>query len=165
MIPDQSPPLQLKNWLPNTGSGFWRVCLLASLMVNLGVAGLLIGRVLHQGDRMGAGGRYEQVLPKKFFMDLPVERRRELRGFFHDSKPDFEKLRQTLGDQAQKLATELTAANYDASKASAVIDGFTIGADSQAAKSASLLKEFLAKLTPEERAQLAKAIQDRAAQK
>jgi hypothetical protein len=44
----------------------------------------------------------------------------------------------------------------------AAIDAFATGADSLAAKSANLAKQALAKLTPEERALLAKRIRERA---
>jgi uncharacterized membrane protein len=160
MTNPQSPKRNFLSWLPDTSSGFWRFCLLASLMLNLLVAGL-VGGIYFRGPPM-MGQRYGQFVPRKFFGELDHERRRELSGLFRDSKPDFEKLRHAGEGQATQLAAELTNANYDATKVNALIDSFTTGQDSVAAKSGAVLKDFFAKLKPEERVLLAKAIQERA---
>jgi hypothetical protein len=153
----------IKNWLPDTGHGFWRFCLLASLMLNLGIAGLVGGMFLRGPDMHGLGAaHYGQFVPREFFGSLARDRRHELAIIFRDSKPDFEKLRHASDDQAMKLAAELSSNSYDSSKVNALIDSFTTGPDSVAAKGGGLLKDFYAKLTSEERLSLAKEIMDRA---
>ena len=163
MTSDQKPKRTSRNWLPDTSSGFWRLCLLASLMLNLVVAGLVAGMFFRKGPmEFQAGARYGQFVPHKFMFELPHDRRRELSSIFRDSKPDFEKRRRAGDENAQKLAAEIVNPAYDAGKVNALIDSFTTGQDSVAAKGGAVLKDFFAKLTPEERLALAKDIQERA---
>ena len=152
-----------KSWLPDTGHGFWRICLLASLMVNLIVLGLLLGHNYRRNpmDRMSAAN-YMQFVPPRFFAELPRERRKELGEALRSNKPDFEKLRQQSVGNAEKVGEELTKPDFDAARVAALIDGFTTGPDSVAAKGGAVLKDFYGKLTADERALLAKAITDRA---
>lgn len=162
MMNDQTPKRPSVSWLPDTSSGFWRFCLLASLMLNLLVVGLLGGMAFRPPMNGQGAARYGQFVPRKFFGELERDRRHELAALFRDSKPDFEKLRQASNGEAVKLAAELSNSNYDANKVNALIDSFTIGQDSVAAKGGTVLKSFFAKLTPDERALLAKAILERA---
>jgi uncharacterized membrane protein len=153
----------IKNWLPDTGHGFWRFCLLASLMLNLAIAGLVGGMFLRGSEMRGVGAaHYGQFVPREFFGSLARDRRHELASIFRDSKPDFEKLRHASDDQALKLAAELSSPSYDATKVNALIDSFTTGPDSVAAKGGGVLKDFYAKLSSEERISLAKEIMQRA---
>ena len=131
-------------------------------MINLIVLGLLLGHnYRHNGmDKMGAAN-YLQFVPPRFFAELPRQRRQELVEAFRSSKPDFEKLRQQSAGNAEKVAAELVKPDFDAANVAALIDGFTTGPDSVAARGGAVLKGFYAKLTPDERAILAKAITDR----
>ena len=159
---DQQAPRSKFSWLPDTSHGIWRLCLLASLMLNIGIAGLLIGHVFNRNpmDRQGVAN-YNQFVPHKFFGDLPKDRRVELATAFRNNRPDFDKLRAQMGAHAEEIAAALADPNYDAAKINKLIDGFTTGPDSLAAKGGAVLKDFYAKLTPEERALLAKEIVDK----
>ncbi len=162
MTNEQNPKRGSLSWLPDTSSGFWRLCLLASLMLNLLVAGL-VGGMAFRGPMNGPGAaRYGQFVPRKFFGELERDRRHELSAIFRDSKPDFEKVRQASNGEALKLAAELSNSNYDVAKVNTLIDSFTIGPDSVAAKGGIVLKGFFTKLTPDERQLLAKVILERA---
>ena len=152
-----------KSWLPDTSHGVWRVCLIASLMINLVVLGLLVGHNYRRNpmDRLGAAN-YMQFVPPRFFAELPRDRRKELGEVFRANRPDFEKLRQQSAGNAEKVAAELVKPDFDANRVATLINDFTTGPDSVAAKGGTVLKDFYAKLTADERALLAKAIGDRA---
>lgn len=160
---DQNPNILRKSWLPDTSHGLWRLCLLASLMINVVILGLLLGHQYRNNpmDRPGAAN-YMQFVPRRFFMELAPERRRELGLAFRTSKADIQKARSVSTDNATKVAAELVRPDFDATRIAALIDGFTTGPDSVAARGGTVLKDFYAKLSPEERALLAKAIEDRA---
>ena len=150
------------SWLPDTSHGFWRLCLLASLMINVIILGILLGHHYRSNpmDRPGAAN-YMQFVPQRFFAELPRERRRELGLAFRASKVDLEKARLLSVGNAEKVAAELVKPDFDASHIAALIDSFTTGPESVAAKGGTVLKDFYAKLSPDERALLAKAIEDR----
>ncbi len=153
-----------KSWLPDTSHGFWRICLLASLMINLVVLGLLLGHRFNRNPMDHAGAaNYAQFVPPRFFAELPGDRRKELVGAFRANKQDFDKLRQLSMGNSQKVAVELAKPDFDINSVNTMIDSFTTGPDSVAAKGGTVLKEFYAKLTPDERKLLAKSIGDRAA--
>ena len=151
-----------KSWLPDTSHGLWRLCLLASLMINVIILGILLGHHYRSNpmDRPGAAN-YMQFVPQRFFAELPRERRRELGLAFRASKVDLEKARLLSVGNAEKVAAELVKPDFDASHIAALIDSFTTGPESVAAKGGTVLKDFYAKLSPDERALLAKAIEDR----
>jgi uncharacterized membrane protein len=159
---ENKPP---SNWLPDTSHGFWRFCLLASLLLNLIVAGVVIGGVWHHRGGPGGQAGFQQFAPARFFASLDSARRHELGDMLRGMRPEFDALRQKNGELAAQVATELEKPDYDPSKVSALIDTFTTGPDSMAAKGASVLKDFYAKLTPQERTALAKAIRERQARK
>lgn len=140
---------------------FWTGLLVLSLMLNLLIAGLMIGHFWQLGPQGRAGGpAYGQFAPGRFFADLARDRRHELGSALRASKQDIQKLRGQSDDNAQKLATELGQENYDPTKVNALIDGFTTGPESVAAGGGKVLKDFYAKLTPDERKQLAKDIRE-----
>ncbi len=150
-----------KAWLPDTSHGFWRICLLASLMVNLVIVGMLASLfVRNPMDRQGAAS-YQMIVPRKFFAGIGRDRRHELGEAFRATRPDFQRLRLEADDVAEQVAAELVSPSYDGNKVDALIDGFTTGPDSIASHGATVLKEFFAKLTPDERKELADDIQDR----
>ena len=150
-----------KAWLPDTSHGFWRICLLASLMINLVIVGMLASLFMRNPmDRSGAAS-YQMIVPRKFFADIARERRHELGGALRAARPDFERLRLEADDLAGQVADQLVAPTYDGAKVDALIDSFTTGPESIAAHSAVVLKDFFAKLTPDERKLLADDIQER----
>ena len=159
---DAKAPIPKKSWLPDTSHGLWRLCLLASLMINVIILGVLLGQHYRSNpmDRPGAAN-YMQYVPQRFFAELPRERRRELGLAFRASKVDLEKARLLSTGNAEKIAAELVKSDFDASRIAALIDSFTTGPESVAAKGGTVLKDFYAKLSPDERALLAKAIEDR----
>lgn len=159
---EQKAGIPKKSWLPDTSHGLWRLCLLASLMINVIILGLLLGHHYRNNpmDRPGAAN-YMQFVPQRFFAELPQERRRELGEAFRASKGDLQKARLLSVDNAQKVAAELVKPDFDAGRIAALIDSFTTGPDSVAAKGGTVLKDFYAKLSPDERALLAKAIEER----
>jgi uncharacterized membrane protein len=150
-----------KTWLPDTSHGFWRVCLLASLMVNLVIAGMLASLFLRNPMDRPDAASYGMIVPRKFFADINRERRHELGAAFRAARPDFERLRLESDDLAGQVASELVNPAYDGNKVSALIDSFTTGPESIAAHSATVLKDFFVKLTPDERKLLANDIQER----
>ena len=139
----------------------WRTLLIASLMLNLLVVGLVIGRFTGHGPEGRQGGpAYAQFVPGRFLGDLARDRRHELAAGLRSSREDMQKLHSQSGDNAQKLAAELDSENYDAGRVGVLIDSFTTGPDSLAAGGGKVLKDFYAKLTPAERKLLAKAIRE-----
>ena len=139
----------------------WRIVLIGSLMLNLLVVGLVIGRFIGHGPEGRQGGpAYAQFVPGRFLGDLARDRRRELADGLRGSREEIQKLHSQSNDNAQKLAAELDQDNYDASRVGSLIDGFTTGPDSLAAGGGKVLKDFYAKLTPAERKLLAKAIRE-----
>ena len=159
---DIKPDHPRKSWLPDTSNGLWRLCLLASLMINVIILGILLGQHYRNNpmDRLGAAS-YMQFVPRRFFAELPRERRKELGAVFRASKVDVDEARRLAIGNAEKVAAELVKPEFDASRIAALIDNFTTGPDSVAAKGGTVLKDFYAKLSPIERVLLAKAIEDR----
>ena len=76
LIPEKTK----KTWLPDTSHRLWRLLLVASLMINLAILGVLLGQHYRSNpmDRPGVAN-YMQFVPQRFFAELPRERRRELR--------------------------------------------------------------------------------------
>ncbi|MDE2385735.1 MAG: periplasmic heavy metal sensor [Alphaproteobacteria bacterium] len=159
---ETTPKAAASRWLPDTGRGLWRYVLLASLMLNIAIIGVGIGRSFGHGMQEKPGGaNYAMFVPRKFFFDLARERRKELAEAFRAARPDFEKIHSQTGAQAAQIATALADPAYDPAKINSLIDTFTTGQDSLAAKGGTVLKDFYAKLTPDERALLAKDIEDK----
>jgi uncharacterized membrane protein len=157
MMADTLAPAK-RSWLPDTGKRFWRIVLVASLVLNLAIIGLLVGRVWHGNPMDHPPVNYGMFVPKRFFSDISGERRSELGQPFRDSKVNFEALRAQADANAGKLAEILVRQDFNIADVNAMIDTFTTGPDSVAAKGSQVLKDFFAKLTPEERALLAKDI-------
>jgi len=150
---------------PSGNSGrpslFWRGLLLASLMVNLLVIGMVFGHFWGpSGMGRPMGPAYSQLAPGKFFAEATPQRRRELNEAMHNSRQEVQRLRSQADENAQKLAAELEQDNYDAAKVNNLIDSFTTGPESIAAGGGKVLKDFYANLTAAERKQVAKAIRE-----
>jgi uncharacterized membrane protein len=148
------------NRLPSLRSRWWALVLGLSLMINLGIGGAIIGHLVNkrQMEHMVRDG-FVQLVPRKFFDDLPEPRRKELMRFLRDSRHEFKAMRDASQITALQLADALD--NYDPAKVKAVIDSFATGGESMAARSGTVVMEMIAKLSPEERKQLAIAIRDR----
>jgi hypothetical protein len=143
-------------------SRWWKVVLALSLAANLLVAGIAIGHRVRGGDmgRMGGNG-YVQLVPRKFFAELPRERRRELMGVFRQDMDGLRGLREQADAASLRIADALEKQPFDAALVRQTVSDFATGGQSLAAKGSVIVSNLIEKLTPEERAQLAAAIRDR----
>ncbi len=168
MTDDTQPPRPEPRWLsyvPRLNSRWWTGLLALSLMGNLLVGGLALGhRFGGRGiDRMPRG-QAMQIVPRKFFSELPAERRRELlrvvrskmRALRSDQQPD--------RDAALKLAEVLSVDNLNKADVQSAIAAFNQGPQSLPARTGKISEELIDLLTPEERKLLAAAIKERALQ-
>ncbi len=153
---------KLNGYVPILRSRWWTGLLGLSLMANLLVAGAVIGHAIHP-ERYENGGRasFAQLVPRKFFMDLPGPRRKELMQNLRNSRDEMKNLRAGFQVTALKLADALDAENYDAAIVKTVIDNFTTGSESLAGRGGAVVEDLISKLTPDERKQLAAAIRDK----
>jgi hypothetical protein len=158
-----SAPSLVRNSIPHLRSRWWTVLLVASLGVNLLVAGLVVGRAFNGPPPGGMGAQgFGQLVPRKFFEDLPRQRRDELMAVVRDNRDEFKSMRQQAQATALKLADVLEDPNYDPEKAKSVIADFTTGANSLASRGGAVSLALLEKLTSDERILLASEITDRA---
>jgi hypothetical protein len=157
-----SGPSLVKDSIPHLRSRWWTVLLVASLGVNLLVAGIVAGRAFKGPPGGFAPQGFGQLVPRKFFDDLPRQRRDELIGVIRDNRDEFKLMRDQAQATALKLADVLEDPNYDPEKAKAVIADFTTGANSLAARGGEVSLALLAKLTAQERILLANEIRERA---
>jgi len=160
-----SAPAAGRAFLPDMSAKGWRWVLLASLMVNLLVAGAVLGHVFGFGPPMmrPPNGPLVDYAPQRFFADVAKQRRKELAQPFRDGRDDFQKFRSQAGLRAMAIADALSREPFDADALNALVDSYSIGPESPAAKAAALVKDLYAKLTPDERALLAQDIRARAA--
>jgi Spy/CpxP family protein refolding chaperone len=156
-------PKLVSNAIPQLHSRWWTVLLVASLCLNLLVAGVVVGRMFMGPPPGMAPQGFGQLVPRKFFGDLPRERRQELLSIIRDNRDEFRAMREQAQATALKLADVLEDPNYDAAKAKAVIADFTTGANSLAARGGDVSMALLDKLTRDERILLANEIRERAA--
>lgn len=157
-----APKRGLSRLLPQLRSRWWSALLVASLMLNLLVGGLALGRYATYGpsERL-MGASYVQLIPRRFFHDLPRERRRELMEIVRGNRSDLRALRKASEETAVKLADVLENEAYTEAQAAAVIQGFATGSESLAARGGAVVLDIIRKLTPEERKRLAASIRDR----
>jgi uncharacterized membrane protein len=150
----------LKNRLPSLRSRWWTALLGLSLMVNLLLAGAIGGSFFNhhkRGDFLQQG--FVQLVPRKFMMELPADRRKELMQVLREGHVEFKSLRKASQEIAVKLADALD--NYDEANVKSVIANFTTGSESIAAHGGAVVADLIAKLTPEERKLLAADIRER----
>lgn len=150
--------------IPVLKSKWWTALLVVSLMANLLIAGAIGGRFA-RGHEMagGKGSNFVQLIPRKFLEELDGPRRRELMQMLRDNRDAFKQMRASANAAALELATALENPNYDSAAVQAVIEKFSTGRESLAAKGAAVVTDIIAKLTPDERKNLAAAIRDRSA--
>ena len=146
------------NPLPLLRSRWWTALLIVSLGVNLLIAGLMLGHRFGGGP---GGSGMGQLIPGKFFADLPGPRRRELLKDLRPMRDDIRTIRDEANATAAKLADALNAANYDATQVKNLVAEFTTGAGSLAAQGGAVVLQLVDKLTPEERKILSDDIKDR----
>jgi uncharacterized membrane protein len=144
---------KLKSYIPRLDSRWWTGLLAISLIANLLIGGALVGRNFsHNQDGL------TQLVPRRFVDELPRERRREIMDVLRNNRQDMRALRQEFEANALALADALDAPIYDPSAVKTLIEKFSTGNQSVAARSAAVVMELVEKLTPEERKQLAAAM-------
>ena len=155
---------KISNAIPILKSKWWTALLVVSLMANLLIAGAIGGRFAGgHGMSDGKGSNFVQLIPRKFLYDLDGPRRRELMEMLRNNRDEFKQMRVSANAAALELATALENPNYDSAAVQSVIEKFSTGRESLAAKGSAVVIEIIAKLTPEERKNLAAAIRDRSA--
>lgn len=149
-------------FIPRLTSRWWTALLGASVMLNLLVGGIALGRFYSFGppDRL-TGASYVQLIPRRFFHELPRQRRQELMEIVRGNRADLRELRKASEESALKLADVLENDTYTEAEAIAVITGFATGSESLAAKGGAVVLDIIRKLTPEERKMLATSIRQR----
>lgn len=149
---------------PSRPSRWWKALLIASLAFNVLIGATVATRffVKERIERVTGAG-YIQLVPRKFLADLPGERRRELLAVFREFRDEFRDGRQAARDSAAKLADALDAEPYDAAAVKAVTDEFARSGSGLIGHGVEAALQFMAKLTPAERRQLALRIRERAA--
>ncbi len=153
-------------FIPELRSPWWTVLLGLSLMANLVIGGAAIGsRMKGGGWQMGLMENRAQLLPRKFFAELPHDRRRELMDMFKAKKDQFAQSREAANAVTLKFADLLEQPDLDQIKIKAVIDDFTSGTTSFASQGQAVILDIVAKLTPDERKNLAADIRERAARR
>lgn len=152
---DNSPmpdvPVRQFNWL--------KAALVASLALNLLFVGGAVTRFAMHGrpDRF-TGSSQVQLIPRKFFGELDRSRRGELLAIFRDYGKEFRNGRKTVLEAAVNLAAALEAEPYDPAKVKAVVGMFSARSSDLVDKGGEAALELIARLSPEERKQLAQQI-------
>lgn len=150
-------------WLPRFNSRWWTALLGASLMLNLLIGGMAIGRFAggRNMERL-AGVSYVQLVPRRFLQDLPRERRHELMEVLRQNRPELRSLREASEANSIKLADVLEKEPFALEDVSRTVRDFATGTESLAARGGDVVVQIVAKLTPSERKALALAIRERA---
>jgi uncharacterized membrane protein len=134
-----------------------RWALVASLGLNLAAAGLIGGALLKgppPGPPPGISlGQYARALPDPYRKDLG----RSLR----ESRRDWIGSRRALAAQEQALAAALTAEPFDPAMVEAVLAREAELTGDLAARGSAMLVAQIARMSPEERAAYAKALEER----
>ncbi len=158
----QEPKAGFARFIPRLSSRWWTGLLVASLMFNLLVGGIALGRYYTFGppDRL-MGASYVQLIPRNFFRELPRNRRQELMEIVRGNRGDLRELRKASEESAGKLADVLEKDAYTEAEAIAVINAFSTGSESLAAKGGAVVLDIIRKLSPEERKLLAASIRQR----
>jgi Heavy-metal resistance len=147
-------------------SKWWQALLIGSLALNLLVGGAVVTRmVTHGGPDRLMGVSYTQLIPRRFFAEMPRERRRVLLDILKKYRDDFRGDRDASGQVAVKLAEAIVIEPYDVEKVKLVVNEFTSQNGKLAARGGDAALDILSVLTPEERQLLASTIRDRASKK
>jgi uncharacterized membrane protein len=150
-------------YIPARGSRWWTALLIASLAINLFIGGAVATRVLrHDRAERFVGASYTQLIPRRFFTEVPRERRRFLLDILKQYRKDFRSDRDATEAAAAKLANALMVEPYDVEKVKLVINEFAGQTGKLAARGGDAALEIIALLSPDERKILAEAIRNRA---
>jgi hypothetical protein len=160
--PEEGGPSKWTRRLPVLRSRWWTVLLGLSLMLNLAIGGMIAGRLIEHDsrDRL-VGASYVQLIPRRFFHDLPRERRRQLMDIVHNNRPDLRALREATGQTSLRLADVLAVPDYKEEDVIKVIAEFSTSTQSLAARGGAVVLDIVRLLTPAERQALAEAIRAR----
>ncbi len=143
---------------------WWPYLLGLSLMANLLIGGLVIGHGFRErGSERMAGTGLVQLVPRDFFGNLPRERRLELLRDIREQTHGLRDMRDGSSDRVLKFADALEAQDYKPENVAIAVNDFSTGEGSIASQSSKFILDMVAKLSPEERMQLATAVRDRAA--
>lgn len=154
--PPETPPPPLTprpaRWL--------KPLLIASLALNLLFVGGGVARfVMHGGpSERFANASQMQLIPRRFFGEIGAERRRDLLTIFRTYGPSFRDGRAQIRAQAVALADALEAEPYDPARVTSVIAQFSAASTKLMETGGQAAEEMIAKLTPDERKQLARHI-------
>ncbi len=147
-------------------SKWWQALLIGSLALNLLIGGAVVTRMfVHGGPDRLMGVSYAQLIPRRFFVEMPRDRRKVLLDILKKYRDDFRSDRDASEQSAVKLADAIVAVPYDIEKVKAVVNEFASQNGKLAARGGDAALDILAVLTPQERQLLAAAIRDRANRK
>ena len=147
-------------------SKWWQALLIGSLALNLLIGGAVVTRmVTHSGPDRMMGVSYTQLIPRRFFAEMPRERRRLLLDILKKYRDDFRGDREASEQVAVKLADAIVIEPYDVEKVKLVINEFASQNGKLASRGGDAALDILAVLTSEERQSLAAAIRDRSNKK
>jgi uncharacterized membrane protein len=150
-------------YMPAQGSRWWSALLIGSLAINLLIGGAIATRILrHDGPERLVGVSYTQLIPRRFFAEVPRERRRVLLDILKQYRKDFREDRNASEAAAAKLADALLVEPYDVEKVKLVINEFAGQTGKLAARGGDAALDIIALLSADERRLLAEAIRDRA---
>lgn len=150
------PPLPA----PPGPSRGWRVVLAVSLALNLGVAGIIGGMILHGGP-----GRHGDMVRElgfgPFTEAMRPEDRAALRARFLQKAPDLRAERQEMQADAGALLAALRATPFDAAALEQAMQTQTQHLADRLDLGRALLQEFLVSLSPEARFAFADRLEER----
>ena len=159
---DDGTTTKSRYW-PSQGSRWWSALLIASLALNLCIAGAIATRFYtHGGPQRFIGASYTQLIPRGFFAEMPSDRRRVLLDILRQYRKDFHADRQGTESVAAKLADALVTEPYDVEKVKLVVSEFAGQSGKLAARGGDAALDIIGRLSPDERKILAEAIRDRA---
>lgn len=139
----------------------WQILLIASVSLNLLLGGMFITRyfIPEKPERM-ASTSYLNLIPRKFLSDLDKPRREELLAGLKTQREQYREGQKTARASALTLADALAA--NDEAQLRAALDAVNTNSAGMITLSSTATLDFIAKLTPTERAQLADRIRARA---
>jgi uncharacterized membrane protein len=148
---------------PAQGSRWWSALLIASLALNLFIGGAIATRFLtRDGPQRFIGASYTQLIPRRFFAEIPGERRKVLLDILRQYRKDFRAEREGTESVAAKLADVLVSEPYDVEKVKLVVGEFAGQSEKLAVRGGDAALDIIGRLSPDERKILADAIRERA---
>lgn len=155
---DTSPAPTLRRWS-------WRdVVLVASLCVNVAVAGIVAAQALRK-ERTARimGPAYNELLPRGFVLGLPADRRDSVVLMLRDARRDFRDQRKDLRAAATRVADALAADPYDPAAVQKAVEDYGNEVNGLVEQGTTFALKVFATLGPEERKALAERLRQRAA--